>query len=129
MTDREYPPMPATSTGMRGKCPRCGQGEIFDGFLSMKSECDVCGLDLTYADTADGPAFFVGFAASVPVLAFALWMALGVEAPVWLTILLTAPLLAITCIAPLRPFKGWLAANQYNHRAAEGRLDDNQNPG
>ena len=64
----DYPPLPPMTTGPAGKCPRCGQGSIFKGFISLKERCEVCGLDLTFADAADGPAFFVMLVASVPIL-------------------------------------------------------------
>lgn len=46
---------------LRGRCGVCSQGKLFQGFLKLKSKCDHCGQDFTVADTADGPAFFVGF--------------------------------------------------------------------
>jgi len=46
------------SVAARSKCPRCGQGRLFNGFLTFAKKCDVCGLDYSFADTADGPAFF-----------------------------------------------------------------------
>jgi uncharacterized protein (DUF983 family) len=125
-TDDRYPPLPPTTTGPYGKCPRCGEGSIFSGFLTLRKECPVCGLDLDFADTADGPAFFVILLAAVPVLGFALWMVLSVGASYWLTALLTAPLLVAFCVVPLRPLKGWLVASQYTYRAREGRLDNQE---
>lgn len=44
-----------------GRCGVCSQGKLFEGFLKLKPRCDHCGQDFTAADTADGPAFFVGF--------------------------------------------------------------------
>lgn len=124
MSDQQYPPLKPGDVGPRGKCPRCGQGSIFDGFLTLKKECPVCGLDLEFADAADGPAFFVMLVAAVPVLGFALWMVLSVEASYWLTAILTVPLLVLLCVLPLRPLKGWLVASQYYHKAEQGRLDN-----
>jgi uncharacterized protein (DUF983 family) len=124
MTDDQYPPLPPTTTGPYGKCPRCGEGRIFDGFLTLKKQCGVCGLDLAFAEAADGPAFFVILIASVPVLGFALWMVLSVGASYLVTALLTLPLLAVFCVLPLRPLKGWLVASQYVHQAREGRIDN-----
>lgn len=46
---------------LRRRCGVCSQGKLFEGFLKLKSSCDHCGQDYTVADTADGPAFFVGF--------------------------------------------------------------------
>jgi uncharacterized protein (DUF983 family) len=121
--DADYPPLPPTTTGPYGKCPRCGEGGIFDGFLTLKKSCAVCGLDLSFADAADGPAFFVMLIAAVPVLGFVLWMVLSVEASYLVTALLTLPLAVVLCVLPLRPLKGWLVASQYYYRAREGRLD------
>ncbi|MCI5073525.1 DUF983 domain-containing protein [Oricola sp.] len=123
MTDDQYPPLPPMTTGPAGKCPHCGEGSIFNGFITLKERCDVCGLDLSFADAADGPAFFVMLIASVPVLGFALWMTLSVGAAYWLTALLTLPLLVLFCVLPLRPIKGWLVSSQYFHKAEQGRLD------
>lgn len=51
---------PITSA-VRGRCGTCGEGKLFKSYLKLKDRCDVCGQDFTVADTADGPAFFVGF--------------------------------------------------------------------
>ena len=55
-------------TGIRGRCPRCGEGKLFRGFLKLASGCDVCGLNYGFADPADGPAFFAMTAISFPVV-------------------------------------------------------------
>ena len=60
-------------TGIRGRCPRCGEGKLFRGFLKLASRCDVCGLNYGFADPADGPAFFAMTAMSFPVVGLALW--------------------------------------------------------
>ena len=46
-------------TGLLCRCPRCGKGKLFDGFLTLKPKCDACGLDFSFADAGDGPAIFV----------------------------------------------------------------------
>ena len=53
-----YPPQPA-SVGWRGRCPRCGEGRLFDGFLTVAPRCANCGLDFSFADSGDGPAVFI----------------------------------------------------------------------
>ena len=45
--------------GLIGRCPHCGGGHLFDGFLKVPPACEACGLDLAKADTGDGPAVFV----------------------------------------------------------------------
>src|SRR3954447_9381888 len=71
------------SVAARSKCPRCGQGRLFDGFLTFAKTCNVCGLDYSFADTADGPAFFAMMGMGVPVTAFGIWIELAYEPPLW----------------------------------------------
>lgn len=118
----EYPPLPPVSTGLRGRCPRCGQGHLFKGFLTVRSSCEVCGLDYSFADPADGPAFFVICFACVPSLLLAVWLQVSFEASVWTQVFVTGPFMLLTCIPPLRPLKGWLICSQYFYKAQEGKL-------
>ena len=120
----DYPPLKPQQTGLRGRCPRCGQGALFSGFLTLRERCEVCDLDFGFADAADGPAFFVICLTCVPVVGFAVWMEVAMQAPYWLNALLTVPLLVLFCVIPLRPLKGLLIATQYYHNAREGRMAD-----
>ena len=110
------------SLGIRGLCPRCGKGQLFSGFLALRKECEVCGLDYSFADPADGPAFFVMSVVAVPITVFAGWLELRHEPPFWVHLLTTFPLLILLSLALLRPFKGWLVCSQYINKAAESRF-------
>ncbi|MBS7700953.1 MAG: DUF983 domain-containing protein [Chelatococcus sp.] len=120
--NEQWPPLPPMSTGLRGRCPRCGQGHLFNGFLTLAPECEVCGLDYKFADPADGPAFFVMMFVCIPAVLFGLWIDVAFEAPWWVHLLTTLPVLLVSCILPLRPLKGWLVASQFFFKAEEGRL-------
>ena len=43
-------PIPKLKTvlwrGMHRRCPQCGQGKVFKGWLRLRERCDVCGLQL-----------------------------------------------------------------------------------
>ena len=121
-TSQSWPKLPPVQTGIRGRCPRCGEGSIFNGFLALKPGCDHCGLDYSFADPADGPAFFVICFGCVPAVAFAIWLEVAYTAPYWVHLVTTLPLILLTCIPLLRPLKGWLVASQYFYKAEEGRL-------
>lgn len=107
--------------GVRGRCPHCGEGRLFDGFLKLAPSCEVCGLDNSFADPADGPAFFAITFACLPSVGFATWLEIAHSAPYWVHLVTTFPLLLATMIPPLRPLKGWLVASQYMNDAREGR--------
>jgi uncharacterized protein (DUF983 family) len=121
-------PTPAASpspiaAGLRGRCPRCGEGRLFSGFLSLAPRCDKCGLDYAFIDTADGPAFFVMSIVGIVVVALALFVEFRYEPPIWLHLVLWFCLTGILSAALVRPFKGVMVALQYKHRAEEGRLE------
>lgn len=122
-TEQQWPPLLPIQTGLRGRCPRCGQGHIFQGFLTMRKKCEACGLDYSFADPADGPAFFIMMFACIPSTVFALWLQITYEPAWWVHLITTGPLMLLTCIPPLRPVKGWLIASQYFHKAQEGSID------
>ena len=109
--------------GIKGRCPRCQEGHLFDGYLTLAPRCEVCGLDFSFADPADGPAFFSMSIVAFPALAFALWLQLRYEPPWWVHILVTLPLTVGACMALLRPLKGWLVSAQYRHKAEQGSID------
>ena len=115
------PPLPILR-GLRGRCPRCGEGLLFQGFVGVRPACEKCGLDYGFADAGDGPAIFVMFFAGFVVVFSALIVEVMYQPPFWLHAVLWLPLILLTTLAPLRPLKGLLIALQYHHKAAEGRL-------
>jgi uncharacterized protein (DUF983 family) len=121
--DRDtWPKLDPVRTGVAGRCPRCGLGRLFDGFIRLRDHCDVCQLSYAFADPADGPAFFVICFGCVPAVAFALFLEVRFEPPMWVHLVTSLPFLLVTCILPLRPLKGWLVCSQFFFKAGEGRL-------
>jgi uncharacterized protein (DUF983 family) len=111
--------MTAVRAGIASRCPRCGQGHIFRGFLTVRDHCEICGLDYAFADPADGPAVFVQLFACVPGVIFILMLEILARPPLWVHIAVGAPVLILTTILPLRPIKGWLVAAQFRTKAQE----------
>jgi uncharacterized protein (DUF983 family) len=121
MSDPQTKPSPFL-TGLKCRCPRCGQGPLFTGFLKVAPSCTACGLDLAFADSGDGPAIFIIFAVSpVIVLLAVITEALFHPHPM-VHLALWIPGTIILCLALLRPFKGVLIALQYKHDAHQGGL-------
>lgn len=119
---QEWPRLEPVRTGIRGKCPRCGEGRLFEGLLTLRKECESCGLSYAFADPADGPAFFVICFGCIPAVTFALLLQIFADPPYWVHLVTTLPFLALTCVLPLRPLKGWLTCSQYFYKAREGRI-------
>jgi uncharacterized protein (DUF983 family) len=111
------------STGLRGRCPRCGRGRLFEGFLNVAPRCGPCGLDLGFADAADGPAVFVILLVGFAVAAAALIVEIGFMPPIWVHVMLWGPLVIILSLGLLRPLKGVLIAVQFVNKVKEGELD------
>ncbi len=109
--------------GLTCRCPQCGKGKLFGGFLSLRPRCDRCGLDYTFIDSGDGPAVFIILLAGFVVVGCALIVEVMYQPPFWVHAVLWIPLIAATTLLPLRPMKSLLIALQYHHKAAEGRLE------
>jgi len=112
------------STGLRGRCPNCHEGRLFDGYLKFAKSCQSCGFDFESQDVADGPAVFVILIASIIVVPLALAFQIKLDPPIWLALLIWFPIIALICLALLRPLRGLMFALQIVNNAAEGQLDD-----
>ncbi len=108
--------------GLSCRCPRCGKGKLFQGFLTLRPRCEACGLDYGFADSGDGPAVFIMLLAGFIVVGAALITEVLYRPPFWVHAALWLPLILIVTLGPLRPMKGLLIALQYHHKAAEGRF-------
>jgi len=108
--------------GLLGRCPRCGEGKLFNGFLTLRPSCDKCGLDYGFADAGDGPAVFVILIGGALVVMAALFTEVVYQPPYWLHVALWLPLVLIVTLLPLRMIKGLLIALQFHHKAAPGEL-------
>ena len=116
-----YPPQSPIDVGMRGRCPRCGEGRLFDGYLATAERCSACGLDYGFADSADGPAVFIIMIVGFLIVGLALLVEVWWSPPLWLHLIIWTPLVLGLTIGLLRPLKGVMIALQYQHKAAEGR--------
>jgi uncharacterized protein (DUF983 family) len=124
MAADEYPPVNPYVAGLLGRCPRCGKGHMFRGFLEIAPACEVCGLDLAFADSGDGPAVFVMTIAGFIVVGAALYVEVAYSPPYWVHGLIFLPLTVIVCAGLLRPAKSLLIALQYFNKAEEGQRAD-----
>jgi uncharacterized protein (DUF983 family) len=120
MGERIYPPVSPLAAGLLCRCPRCGEGRLYDGLLSVAPECTVCGLDLRAQDAGDGPAVFVVLILGAIVVALAIAVEVVFAPPLWVHMVLWIPFILAGAILLLRLLKAGLIALQYRLRT----LDD-----
>ncbi len=123
MAKADHPPVSPYLAGLKCRCPRCGEGRLFSGYLDLAPRCDKCRLDYSFADAGDGPAVFVILIAGFLIVGLAVVVEFIWRPPYWVHALLWIPLVLAVTLGLLRPLKGLLVALQFHHKAAEGRID------
>lgn len=119
----QYAPVDPVNTGIKGRCPRCAQGQLFDGFLGLKKSCHACGLDFAFADSGDGPAVFVMTAVGFIVVGLALWLEVNFSPPLWFHLVVLSPLAIGLGLYLLRIMKGIMICLQFKNKAKPGEIE------
>jgi uncharacterized protein (DUF983 family) len=105
-----------------GRCPRCGEGSLFAGYLRIAPRCANCGLDYALFDVGDGASVFVILIVGFVVVGAALIVEIAWAPPYWVHAVLWLPAVAILTLGGLRLVKSTLMVLQYRHQAREGRI-------
>jgi uncharacterized protein (DUF983 family) len=116
VSDSFHPPVSVFAAAIACRCPRCGQGKLYEGLLTVAPRCAVCGLDFRAQDAGDGPAVFVVFILGALVVALAIAVEIVAAPPLWVHVVLWTPVVIGGAILMLRPLKAALIALQYRHR-------------
>ena len=114
---------PSSLAAALGACPRCGARALFDGWVRFAPKCENCGLDYASFNVGDGPAAFLILIVGALVVVGALVLDASTEPPFWVH-LIWIPVAAALTVGGLRMAKGWLLAQEYKHRAREGRISE-----
>ena len=109
------------AASLKGRCPRCGKGRLFRGYLAVQPSCTSCRLDFSGFEAGDGPAVFVILIVGAIVAGGALLAEIWFQPPYWIHALIWGPALVLLSLGLLRPFKAALIVLQYKHKAEEGR--------
>ena len=104
------------AASLAGRCPKCGSGRLFAGFLRIVPRCESCGLDLSKQDSGDGPVAFIILVVGFVVVGAALVVEVKFGWPLWLHLLVWLPLAVVLTLALMRPAKALLIGLQYRHR-------------
>lgn len=112
----ERPTWPAIRKGLAHKCPSCGQGALYEGYLKLRRECAHCGEDLSHARADDGPAYLsILLTAKVmgtsQLLVYELW-----QPPAWVMAVSFSIGVTVLALALLPRFKGLIVGVQWAKR-------------
>ena len=105
--------------GLRCRCPNCGKGPLYAGFLKVVERCAVCGFDFTRLNTGDGAAVFVMQIAGAPVVFGALFIQIAYDPPIWAMLAVAMPLVLGLSLGLMRPGKGVMIALQMRNKAGQ----------
>jgi uncharacterized protein (DUF983 family) len=94
---------------------------LFGGWVRFADRCRACGLDFDSFNVGDGAAAFLIFIVGTITVVAALVVD-GAFSPSWWVHLVWIPFAAALTIGGLRVSKAWLLAQEYKHRAREGRI-------
>ena len=123
MDEPYYPDLSPLKTGLLGKCPRCGRGKLFSGYLKVAPSCSNCGLSFDFADAGDAASWFVMLITGIVGVGSILGIEAAYQPPIWVHVLVAIPLLIVLPLLLLRPIKGAFLAQQWKMKAEPGRLN------
>jgi len=106
---------------LKGSCPRCGQGSLFKGWVRFEPRCSSCSLDFDSFNVGDGPAAFLILIVGAILTVLAIFVDLTWSPPWWVHLVWIPVGLALT-VGGLRTAKAWLIAQEFVHRAREGKI-------
>lgn len=121
--DTQDPPSASIlAAGLKGRCPRCGEGALFRRGLALREKCGRCGLSYAFADSGDGPAVFAILILGFLVLGGALFAEFKLHVSVWTHVVLWGIGTPLGAFILLRILKATLIALQFKHKAEQGRF-------
>jgi uncharacterized protein (DUF983 family) len=102
------PPLPtAIGRGLRGRCPACGKGRLFKGFLKVAEACTECGAPLGMARADDAPPYFTILAVGHIVIPLLFIVERTTDQlPLWVMSGIFLPLTLVLALGLIRPIKG-----------------------
>lgn len=110
---QQRPVWSALRRGAAGRCPRCGRGSLFDGFLKVVDVCACCGEFLHYHRADDAPPYFNMLIVGHIVVGLVLWSEIRYAPPMWVHAALWFPLSLVLAVGLMRPIKGFIVGWQW----------------
>lgn len=106
----------AVLRGLKCKCPNCGKGSIFAGYLKVTPQCSACGEDYTGHQADDMPPYLSIFLVGHIVVPLLLYVEVNYAWSMTLHMVVWPLLCVVLCLISLPLFKGAVVALQWAHK-------------
>ncbi len=107
----------AMARGFRGKCPHCGEGQLFRAFLKPTAGCESCGEAYENRHRVDDfAAYVVIFIVGHLTVPLFLYLDADVHWPMWIHMVLWPSIVLTLTLLLIQPVKGALIAQQWAMR-------------
>ncbi|ORE96615.1 DUF983 domain-containing protein [Acuticoccus yangtzensis] len=103
----------AMGRGLLCRCPACGKGSLFAGFLTVADTCSACGEALHHHRADDAPPYITMMIVGHVVVAVMLVYEIAMTPPLWLHAAIFLPLTVVMSLCLMRPVKGALVGLQW----------------
>ena len=92
--------------GLARRCPNCGEGSLFVGYLKIRSPCGVCGLNTSAFPSDDFPPYLTILVTGHLLVPLFVWSDLALAPPIWVQCVIWLPATVALCLLLLPYMKG-----------------------
>ncbi|MDY8109769.1 DUF983 domain-containing protein [Fulvimarina sp. 2208YS6-2-32] len=92
--------------GLACKCPNCGEGKLFKGFVKSVDACEACGQEIHHHRADDLPPYITIFIVGHIVVALFMGAEAAVELSLWAHLAIWVPVTILLSLVLMQPFKG-----------------------
>ena len=104
--------------GLLCRCPRCGDGRLFSGYLTVAPACERCGEDFTGEEAHDFPPYVTIFIVAHVIGTFIMVAEATLDWSMVTHIVVWSLVTVVMCFALMKPVKGAVVGLQWALRMA-----------
>lgn len=103
----------AMKRGALGRCPRCGEGRLFQSFVKTVDACEFCGERIDHHRADDLPAYLVVLVVGHIIVGGFMAMEAITTLSMWVHLAIWVPATILSALLLLRPTKGAVVGLQW----------------